>query len=250
MDHPLPWLRYVEGSQLDNDTIDFDGLNVESPTGEHLGDVDGFIVDSSTARPYYLVVDSGGWFKSKHYLLPVGHVSFDADREVMVADLTRERIDKFPGFDRSEFERLSDRDLKRFNDETCQACSIAGVSVVYSADEPFSKAWERSDYAYPNWWQAEPTRPDRMGATAITTGSRPGTGGTRSVPINTSDGAGRDRVVAREGGDVSPHHEGRAQPGDVLGVETGGERTYVGDTAEDENKRRETAEKATRKDRG
>jgi hypothetical protein len=45
---------------------------------------------------------------------------------------------------------------------------------------------------------------------------------------------------------VSPHDGGRAQPGDVLGIETGGERTSIGDTSEDENKRRENAEKATR----
>jgi hypothetical protein len=44
-------------------------------------------------------------------------------------------------------------------------------------------------------------------------------------------------------GDVSPHYEGRAQPGDVLGIETGGETTAIGDTSEDENERRREAEK-------
>jgi hypothetical protein len=33
----------------------------------------------------------------------------------------------------------------------------------------------------------------------------------------------------------------RAQPGDVLGIERDGERTELGDTAEDEDKRREDA---------
>jgi hypothetical protein len=41
-----------------------------------------------------------------------------------------------------------------------------------------------------------------------------------------------------DGGDLSPHLGGRAQPGDVLGLETGGETTELGDTAEDENERR------------
>ncbi|MGE4054183.1 MAG: hypothetical protein AB7F99_05235 [Vicinamibacterales bacterium] len=39
----------------------------------------------------------------------------------------------------------------------------------------------------------------------------------------------------------------RAQPGDVLGIERGGESTNLGDTAEDEDKRRHDAEKAARK---
>ncbi len=38
----------------------------------------------------------------------------------------------------------------------------------------------------------------------------------------------------------------RAQPGDVLGVERDGERTHLGETREDEDKRREEAEEAVR----
>jgi hypothetical protein len=34
----------------------------------------------------------------------------------------------------------------------------------------------------------------------------------------------------------------RAQPGDVLGIETGGETTQLGDTAEDEDERLQDAE--------
>ncbi len=250
MNQPLPWLRYVDASSLNDKVIDFDGLNVESPTGEHLGDVEGFIVDAKSSRPYYLVVDAGGWFKSKHFLLPVGHTRFDADEEVLVAELSRERIDRFPGFDKDNFEKLSDDDWKRFNDETCQACTITGVSVVYAADEPFAAAWERADYRYPDWWLASPTLPDRM------TGSGP-TAGVEYQPAAPTPPAGRlnrDRTVARGSEDASrreaepsPHFDGRAQPGDVLGVETGGERTYVGDTSEDENKRRQDAEEAVQR---
>src|SRR4051794_17178102 len=72
MDHPLPWLKYIKAADLHDDAIDFDGLEVVSAAGDHLGDVDAFIVDSETARPYYVVADAGGWFKSRHFLLPVG----------------------------------------------------------------------------------------------------------------------------------------------------------------------------------
>jgi hypothetical protein len=57
----------------------------------------------------------------------------------------------------------------------------------------------------------------------------------------------RDRVAAHEA-DPSPHFDGRAQPGDVVGFETGGERTHIGETREDENKRRSDAERAYRKE--
>jgi hypothetical protein len=58
----------------------------------------------------------------------------------------------------------------------------------------------------------------------------------------------RELVTAREA-DPSPHLDGRAQPGDVIGLETGGEQTHIGETAEDENKRRIDAERDYRDDK-
>ena len=57
-----------------------------------------------------------------------------------------------------------------------------------------------------------------------------------------------DEADDRRRGDVSPHFGGRAQPGDVLGFETGGETTSLGDTSEDENKRRHEIEKDVAED--
>jgi hypothetical protein len=64
------------------------------------------------------------------------------------------------------------------------------------------------------------------------------------VEIDDADLVDVEATPAREGGDVSPHLGGRAQPGDVLGIETGGETTGIGDTAEDEDERRRDLEKA------
>jgi uncharacterized protein YjbJ (UPF0337 family) len=52
----------------------------------------------------------------------------------------------------------------------------------------------------------------------------------------------RDEEAVTREAEPSPHFGGRAQPGDVIGVETGGEQTHVGETTEDENKRRRDAE--------
>lgn len=244
MDRPYPWLKYADAGDLDDDTVDFDGLNVESPEGEHLGDVEGFIVDSDSGRPYYVVVDSGGWFKSKRFLLPVGHARLDsdADGDALIADVSRDRIERFPGFDKGEFEKLSADELKRFNDDTCAACSITTITT-YSTLEPYSAAWERPDYHYPDWWHAEPSLPERMGESSVTRGAE--------YPAKPADPAERGRaereVVSGKAPDPSPHFDGRAQPGDVMGIETGGEQSHLGDTAEDENKRREAAEKAASK---
>src|SRR5690242_2113683 len=95
-------LRYVDADDLDDSTVKFDGMDVKNTAGEKLGDVDGFILDVASGRPYYVVVDSGGWFKSKLYLIPIGHARLSTGDDHLLADLTRERINRFPGFDRKE----------------------------------------------------------------------------------------------------------------------------------------------------
>jgi hypothetical protein len=236
VDHPLPWLRYLDADDVNDNAFDLGGMDVKSPSGDHLGDVDGFIVDSQSGRPYYLVVNAGGWFKSKHFLMPIGHVRLDADADSLVADIGRDRVSKFPGFDKDEFDKLTVSDLKRLNDDTCSACSVESVAIIYGADEPFEKAWNRPDFASPDWWRS-PTQPDRIGERAVTPGADT-TGDARDIR--------REEIKMIEA-DPSPHYAGRAQPGDVLGVETGGERTHVGETAEDENERRRDAEEAEAK---
>ena len=107
MNYPHEWLKYVDADTVACGNATFDGLRVESPTGENLGRVDAFIVDSASGRPYYVVVDAGGWFKSKHFLLPIGHARLDTDADSLVADVTRDRVSKFPGFDKDEFDKLT-----------------------------------------------------------------------------------------------------------------------------------------------
>jgi hypothetical protein len=246
VDRPLPWLRYLDATEIADETVDFDGLKVRNDSGEQLGEVDGFVVDADTGRPYYVVVDSGGWFSSKDFLIPVGHVRLDADRDALVADLTQERIKGFPGFDKNRFEQLSDDDIRRMNDEISTVCCVGATS--YSADEPVSASWNQPHYRFPDWWRGGQGTAERIAPAASAAEYRPA-----RAAADEQDGREGDRreaVTARETNDVSPHFDGRAQPGDVIGLETGGERTYIGDTSEDENERRRSAEEADRKNRG
>ena len=77
--------------------------------------VDGFILDNSSMRPYYVVVDSGGWFKSKDFLVPIGYARVDDDRDALVVNLPKSRIERFPGFDRDQFDRLTEDDIRIMN---------------------------------------------------------------------------------------------------------------------------------------
>lgn len=253
MDHPLPWLRYIDADDVGDQTIDFDGLKVRNPQMEKLGEVEGFIIDSDSGRPYYVVVDAGGWFKSKHFLLPIGEARLDDDSDALVTNLSKERVHRFPGFDKDEFSKLSEQDLRRMNDEICSVCSVSAVS--YSTSEPIQAAWDRPQFTRPTWWTANPVSPQRMGERAYQSAVEYPAATATSSSSSSAAGRAAEHVRARERddddrtGDVSPHFDGRAQPGDVIGLETGGERTHIGETAEDENQRRRDAEKSARKDK-
>ena len=256
MDHPRPWLRYVDADDLDDKTFDFGSAEVVDPAGEKLGAVDGFIIDVDTGRPYHVVVEAGHWYKHKHFLIPVGHIGLDASARRLSADVPKERVERFPGFHRGEFEKLSDTEMDQMARSTAAACCVDTISTTTSW-----QSWK--DYEYPSWWEADFYRPDRAdrsardmaGASADVNATSPSgigtTAGASAADRDRSDAIERDRdlVTARGGGDVSPHAGGRAQPGDVIGVETGGETTHVSDTKTDEDERRRDAERAAAKDR-
>ena len=82
-------LRYLDADDLDDSTVSFDGLDVRGANDEKLGDLDGFIVDSESGRVFYAVVDAGGWFTSRRFLLPVGHATIDDDRRAMRVDVSK-----------------------------------------------------------------------------------------------------------------------------------------------------------------
>jgi hypothetical protein len=271
-------LRYLDADDLDDSTVEFDDLDVHGQNGETLGELDGFLVEHGAGTVRYLVVDSGGWFRSRRFLIPAEHVTIDRDAKAVRVGASRDSFIDHPEFDEDRFGRFSDEEYHAYQRRL-------------GATWPTARSGETNTtmYRQPDWWSSNAYRPERLrpiesrsfvnpagpattagiaGAAAaaarderhshgVVTHSHPG-----GHDLHAHDG--RERVTAhdhresrpdhdatheagaRDGDDVSPHFAGRAQPGDILGIETGGETTKIGDSAEDENKRRRTAEKSHR----
>jgi hypothetical protein len=158
MDHPKPWLRYVDAKDLEDKdkTLKFSGMEVDDPAGEKLGKVEGFIIDARTGRPFHVVINAGHWFKHKHVLLPVGHVMLDATGQRMIADISKERVSRFPGFDKDKFEQLSKDELRQLARTMALESGCPEEAIV-------AIEWETwNEYAYPSWWDASFYRPERI----------------------------------------------------------------------------------------
>ena len=108
MDHPKPNLKIVEANEYQSGEK-FDGAAVTSASGEELGHVQGFVVDVLSGEACYIVVDAGGWFMSKQFLLPMRNARMDGG--AVTADLTRDDVKKFPGFNKDEFESVTADEL-------------------------------------------------------------------------------------------------------------------------------------------
>jgi ferritin-like metal-binding protein YciE len=89
-------------------------LPVRSDADDELGTFDGLIIDTASQEPRYAVIDSGGLFIHRRYLLPFGDVGFDADRRMLEVRVHKDIASRYPPFDPDEFQKMSDVELRRY----------------------------------------------------------------------------------------------------------------------------------------
>jgi hypothetical protein len=145
-------LRYLDADGVDSSVVDFDGLDVCGGDGERLGAVEGFIVDLASGRVLYIVIDSGGWFRSRRFLAPIGHAVIDKSRRALSLDISKERLHHYPEFDEARFSAFTDADLRTFEARMSEVCC-----PEEEPDDSTLPSWSpdgRRHYRQPEWWIA------------------------------------------------------------------------------------------------
>jgi len=89
-------------------------IHLHNRAGEHLGTLDGFVVDSQSGRPIYYVIDSRGWFAGRRYVVPVGQIEADEGAATLQTALTRAELARYPEFSPSAFTAMDDNDALRY----------------------------------------------------------------------------------------------------------------------------------------
>lgn len=105
-------LRYMAAEELPE--FRYFGYQVVNRHDVELGKLDGFIVESPSGRPLYFVVDSGGWFIGRRYVIPVGQLDVDQAARVLWTDLDKETIGRYPAFSPSAFLAMNDEEAIRY----------------------------------------------------------------------------------------------------------------------------------------
>jgi ferritin-like metal-binding protein YciE len=178
-------LRYVDADDLPA-AADYREMKIRNRMGEELGSVDGFIVDS-LARPYYLVVDSGGLFVGRRYVVPVGKTDLKRTEGLITVDLEKDTLKRYPEFHPDAFLAMTDAEARRYEWRVLEA-------IDPDAARSTTEEWDYDRYPYyrqPDWFDSSAAASSRV---------ERGTSGTarpREVPISTERET-RERVIARE----------------------------------------------------
>jgi hypothetical protein len=106
--------------RFSDDVDDIRGASLYGNNHDKLGKIDDVIFDHASGAIQYAVVDSGGWFSSKKFLVPAGRIRPSTkDDDDFYTDMTKAQIESLPRYDEDRFskdDRENDRDWSDYND--------------------------------------------------------------------------------------------------------------------------------------
>lgn len=173
-------------------------LPIRNRQDEQLGTFDGVIVDAAN-QPRYIVVDGGGSFAHRRYLLPIDAVTFDDRARALRASIAKEMAERYPPFDRDEFQKMSAADRRAFESRLVETLPRSAASATGAPRTGSPPEWLMTG----GWVTVPPQCAERLSDAARSFTNE-------FDPVSTRDGApGRERAVARKSGDrITPPSRG------------------------------------------
>ena len=84
---------------------DIRGSNLYGRDDEKLGKIDDVIFDHSSGNIRYAVVDTGGWLKTKKFIVPADRLRASGEhKDDFASDLTKEQVESFPPYKEGDLE--------------------------------------------------------------------------------------------------------------------------------------------------
>jgi hypothetical protein len=155
-------LRYAEASELPG--FKYREFRILNRAGQDLGSVDGLIVESRSGRPVYVVVDSGGWFVGRRYLVPIGMLEADVRGRLFRTDLDRNTIQLYPEFNAAAFLAMSDEEVQRYESRLLRIIDPEGSRTQQGRDRAYE---ELAEYQPPTWLMTGVWMTDGSGFAAV-----------------------------------------------------------------------------------
>lgn len=86
------------------------GTNVTNQKGENLGNIKDLMIDTETGTVNYAVLSFGGFLGlgDKYFAIPFEAFSVNATTETFVLNVSKDRLENAPGFDKDSWPKTSD----------------------------------------------------------------------------------------------------------------------------------------------
>ncbi len=87
------------------------GDTVRNAAGEDLGKIEELMIDLDHNRVAYAVLSFGGFLGigDKFFAVPIESLALDAPNHEFILDVSREKLEKAPGFDKDNWPNTADR---------------------------------------------------------------------------------------------------------------------------------------------
>jgi hypothetical protein len=104
-------LRFVEAEKLETPAGRLNDFVLVSPSDAKLGTLDGVLVSPQERQVRYYVVNAGGWFFGRRYLLPATPARVEPERHALQVDVEPEDLDQLARTDLHQFASFRDTDI-------------------------------------------------------------------------------------------------------------------------------------------
>ena len=197
-EEPVGRLRYVPMDVIAQGRKDHTPLPVRNDD-EDLGTLDGLVAEGDLGAARYAVIDAGGLLKHRRYLLPLSLLRFDEGARVLRVSLDKDVANRYPDFDRDEFQTMSEADWVGYEARLLQFFP-SDTRGERAADAPRLADWLLTGA----WITVSPEHAERLPAEARSFVNE-------FVPTRSDDEPPlRERMVARDhdddAHDVTPPH--------------------------------------------
>jgi ferritin-like metal-binding protein YciE len=182
---PLGRLHYVPMDVIAQGRKDHTPLPVRNDD-EDLGTLDGLVAEGELGAARYAVVDAGGLLKHRRYLLPLSLLRFDERTRVLRVSLDKDVANRYPEFDREEFQTMSAADRCGYE------ARLLKFFPVDTGREPQTERPALPDWLLTGTWiTVPPDRAEQLPAEARSFVNE-------FVPIHGEDEPIRERMVGRD----------------------------------------------------
>ncbi len=106
--HPNQPLRYLTASSIIGD-------HVHNSSGEHLGYIKDIMIDLSTGKIEYVVIEIGGFLGigEKLFAIPYPLLKVDSKKEVFVLNQSKDVLREAPGFNKNHWPETNTHEFDR-----------------------------------------------------------------------------------------------------------------------------------------